>query len=302
VDDLAPLPPRKQLTALLRRVNEHFVFDPWQNNPQLNHNAETLARSRALGGCGAYALVEVTLVRALGLPARLVLTADADWLKRYQGDGLSLISGHTFVEVQVEGQWLLLDPTFFELYENYRPDHPFYPRKQVFVARGLDFHDLGLHSMTALQALYAHAAARAPLPWQEPDLALIFTLPVHPPTILTQAGQFFMAAQRYPEAQERLTRALGQEPDFPPALLARGQLYFLRRDYAAALTDLDRAIKAAPTDPSGYRWRAQTHAALGRMEAMCIDLDQACALGVCEDQEWARGKGFCWAGRRVRIK
>ncbi len=302
VDDLIPLPPTERLAALLSLVSEHFVFDPWQHNAQLSHDAQTLARDQALGGCGAYALVEVTLVRALGLPARLVLTADAEWIQRYRAGSLSLISGHTFIEVQVDGHWLLLDPTFFVFYGNYHPDHPFYPRQQLFVARGLDFHDLGLHTMDELQALYAQAAAKAPLPWQEPGLAPLFTLPLHAPTMLTRAGQFFMRHDRYPEALERLTKALNQEPEFAPALLARGQLAFLRHAYPPALTDLNHAIRLHPADPNGYRWRAQTLAALGRGEEMCVDLARACKLGECADQAWVRGKGFCRTGRRVRIK
>lgn len=302
VADLLPLPPQERLAAMLRLASERFVFDPWQNNTQLSHNADVLARGRALGGCGAYALVEVTLVRALGLPARLVVTADADWIQRYRVDGLSLISGHTYIEVWVEGRWLLLDPTYFELYGNYRPDRLFYPRHQVFVARGLDFHDLGLRSMPDLQTLYAQAASAAPIPWQDPGLSPLFTLPIHPPSILTRAAQFFMGQYRYPEATERLTKALNQEADFAPALLARGQLFFLRHDHSAALSDLDRAIRLLPSEPAGYRWRAQTLAALGRGDEMCADLARACALGECADQQWAMGKGFCRTGKRVRIK
>lgn len=116
------------MIALLRLVNERFVFDPWQPDAHLRQRADELIASPGVGGCGAYALVEVAMVRALGLPARLVLTADADWLRRYQADGLSVISGHAFVEVEeAAGRWLLLDPIFQVLYEHYRPGQPFYP-------------------------------------------------------------------------------------------------------------------------------------------------------------------------------
>ena len=302
VQDLTPLPPEERLTAMLRRVSERFVFDPWQNNAQLTLDAETLAKGGALGGCGAYALVEVALIRALGLPARLVLTAEEGWIKRFQEDGLSLISGHTFIEVLVEGRWLLVDPTFFVLYDNYQADRPCYPNRQLFVARGLDFHDMKLRTITDLQTLYANAAASAPLPWREPELSPLFSLELHPPTVLTQAGQFFIKEHRYTEAEERLNKALAHTPEFTPALLARGQLFFLRQEYAPALADLDRAIQTAPDDPTGYRWRAQASAALGQQESMCADLALACDLGHCAEWEQARGRDLCSTGAHVGLR
>jgi len=293
VDDLQSLPPRERLIALLHLVSERFVFDPWQADAHLTQRADALIAAPGLGGCGAYALVEVAMVRALGLPARLVLTADADWLTRYQADGLSVISGHAFIEVEEgEGRWLLLDPTFQVIYDHYRPGQPFYPGRQVFIARGLDFHDLAVHSLEDFHALYARAGARAPLPWQEPGVLPIFSLPIDPPTALTKAGQVFLNEGRLGEAEDRLSKAITQAPDTLAALQLRAQLFFQRRQYPEALADLDRAVALSPDEPSNYQWRAHTLGALGQTQAMCLDLKRACALGACEDQRWVEERRY----------
>ncbi|MEW6220612.1 MAG: transglutaminase domain-containing protein [Thermodesulfobacteriota bacterium] len=294
VRDLAPgAPAEERLAALLRRVTEIFAFDPWQNEAQLGATATELAGRRFLGGCGAYALVELGLIRAMGLPARLVLTADADWIVRYREAGLSMPSGHAFIEVWSQGRWLLLDPTFFILFDGHRPDRPFYPRRQVFVARGLDFWDLGLQDTALLLDLYEAASRVAPLPWQDPELSAIFTLAIDPPAILTAAAQRFLEERRFPEAEERLAKALRQDPAYRPALVLRGRLAFLRQDYAAALDDFEAVVTAAPREPDGYVWRAHAQDSLGRRDLMCRDLAQACLLGSCQGQTWAKAGRLC---------
>ncbi len=61
------------------------------------------------GDCSDHALLFVTLARALGIPARVVLGL------RYMGDDAQAFGPHEWCEVVLEGRWLPVDPTFAQL-------------------------------------------------------------------------------------------------------------------------------------------------------------------------------------------
>ncbi len=165
----------RTLQDAMRYVGENFVYDSWYNNDQFSQTAAALFEKKILGGCSDYALAELALFRALGIPARLVLTVDVDWIERYRRDGISIPIGHTFIEVVINREWILVDPTFFVVYQGYDPDDRWFPKRQMFLARTLDFWSIGLRSTEDYYGLHLQSARFNTSAYRDPQYRELLT-------------------------------------------------------------------------------------------------------------------------------
>lgn len=135
---------RERLFSAKAHLLSGFTYDPERNPAAFEISAEDLFSDRILGGCSDYALVEVTLYRAVGIPSRLVLTVNVDWMLQQPADPPALAEGHCFVEVYLENRWHLVDPTFRWLFSEYNPESSYFPHGEYLFKRGKDFWDMGI--------------------------------------------------------------------------------------------------------------------------------------------------------------
>jgi len=144
---------RERLYGAIDYIHENFTYDNWYSDKAFTLRADELFKSGILGGCSDYALVAVTLFRALEIPARVVLTANADWMRAHRKNKLLIFTGHVFVEAYLEDRWCLVDPTYRAVFLNYDPESPNYPRKERFCLRGRDYWELGITDVSKLQGV-----------------------------------------------------------------------------------------------------------------------------------------------------
>lgn len=161
---------RERLFKGMAYVWRRFAYDRGFNDKMFSRDSNELFTSNVLGGCSDFALAEAVFFRALGIPARLVITANIDWIEAYRFNEFSMTTGHTFVEVFLEDRWHLLDSTFRFLHSGYDPSSPFYPRKEFFCGRGADFWGLGIRDVDQLNVVmkecirkYADGSYREPV-------------------------------------------------------------------------------------------------------------------------------------------
>ena len=121
-----------------------FRYDRGLNDTMFINTAKDLFQKKILGGCADFALVELTVFRALGVPARMILTANCNWLKAYKQNPLSMPEGHSFIEVYLEDGWHLVDSTYRHIYSDYDSKNIFYPHEELFCDRGVDFWTMGI--------------------------------------------------------------------------------------------------------------------------------------------------------------
>ncbi|MFC1859892.1 transglutaminase family protein [Thermodesulfobacteriota bacterium] len=141
---------RERLYKAVEYFGKNFKYDNWYNDKAFSRTADMLFQNRLLGGCSDYALVQMTLFRALGIPARLVITANVDWMLAYQANDLLIFKGHVFVEVFLEDRWFLVDSVYLLLFNDYNPLLPCYPRREYFFARCRDYWDIGITDISKL--------------------------------------------------------------------------------------------------------------------------------------------------------
>jgi hypothetical protein len=132
---------------------------------------DQLLEERRLGGCNDHGLVFASVVRESGYPAVMVFTASIAWMELFQADEAEQYIGHVFVEVYLDGKWVLIDSTnghYVE--EDYDPANPVIPLKGAIAGsseevygfyvthKGIDQWDLGIHSRSDRYAMMDEAA------------------------------------------------------------------------------------------------------------------------------------------------
>lgn len=122
---------------------------------------DELLEKRKLGGCHDYGLLYAAVIRELGYPSVMVRTASINWIKKFQEgkEEAQLHVGHVFVEVFLQNEWILIDPTNGWYVNNgYKPANPVIPLKGRVAGpneevygfyvehKGLDIWDFGIYS------------------------------------------------------------------------------------------------------------------------------------------------------------
>ena len=89
---------------------------------------DELLAERRLGGCHDTGLVFAAIARELGYPAVMVRTVSIAWMGLYQANEHEGFVGHVFVEVFLDGQWILINSTGGHyVIDGYDPTNPVIP-------------------------------------------------------------------------------------------------------------------------------------------------------------------------------
>jgi transglutaminase-like putative cysteine protease len=143
---------RERLYKAVDYVWKNFSFNNWYSDKAFALTADELFRSRKLGGCSDFALVSAALFRSEGIPSRLVITANVDWMTAFQKNDLLITTGHVFIETYLEDKWHLVDPTNRLLFEGYDETQKCYPNGEYLCLRGTDYWDMGVTGVSDLNA------------------------------------------------------------------------------------------------------------------------------------------------------
>lgn len=144
---------RERMLKAVDYIWTQFSYDNRESHLSFTRTADELFQTRVLGGCSDFALVQSVLFRALGIPTRLVVTADVEWMKNYKTNKLYMTRGHVFIEVYLENRWYLVDTAYRSIYLDYKVFKRSYPRNMFFCFRGTDYWELGIKSIADVDRL-----------------------------------------------------------------------------------------------------------------------------------------------------
>lgn len=119
-------------------------------------------------GCTDFALAFAALARAKGIAAVIVDSAQVEWIER--GARLNQVSGHFFVEVQLGGEWYLVDSTSGEMYISYDRENWVLPNGYIAFTKALSVIDTGATEETH-NTLQRVAFWGKEVDYREPDYA-----------------------------------------------------------------------------------------------------------------------------------
>jgi len=160
---------REKMLKAVDYIWTEFSYDNREAHLSFTRTADELFQTRILGGCSDFALVQSVLFRALGIPARLVVVADVEWMEQYKTNKLYMTRGHVFIEVYLENRWYLVDTAYRSIYLDYKMFQRSYPRNLFFCFRGTDYWELGIQSIADVdRVLRAIALAYDPRQYRDP--------------------------------------------------------------------------------------------------------------------------------------
>lgn len=145
---------RERMLKAIDFVWDFFDYDNREAHLSFTRTADDLYQNQILGGCSDYALVQAALFRALGIPSRLVVAADVEWIVKYKTNKLYMTRGHVFIEVFLETDWYLVDTAYRTFYSDYQPAQRSYPRNLYYIFRGADYWELGIKSVSDVDRLF----------------------------------------------------------------------------------------------------------------------------------------------------
>lgn len=145
---------RERLYKAVDYVWANFKYDNWLNDRAFARSAGELFETRVLGGCSDFALAQVALFRALGVPSRMALTANTEWMAEFKENDLLITTGHVFIEAYLEDRWHLIDSTYRLLFEDYDPQGRSFPRNEYLFKRARDYWSLGITDVASLDRVY----------------------------------------------------------------------------------------------------------------------------------------------------
>ncbi len=106
-------------------------------------------------------------------------------------------------------------------------------------------------------------------------------------------GNVYAQLKKHSNALEDLNEAIRLRPDLADAYNNRGSVYFRMQDYKKSIKDFNEAVRLKPSFSFAYQNLGLAYLNRGDEDIACINLRQACLMGICNNLEWAKDKGFC---------
>ncbi len=128
---------RETIRKILSWMDSYLTYNPkvayeWRD-------FDDVAREKCYGGCADQGIVCGALLRAAGIPTVWVKTMDVPWIWDFKkGRAFESWSGHVFLEVYLDQQWVLLDPGAKLIYSEYSPEMRILPGNRFAYHKGSD--------------------------------------------------------------------------------------------------------------------------------------------------------------------
>ena len=106
-------------------------------------------------------------------------------------------------------------------------------------------------------------------------------------------GNVYSQLKRHSNALEDLNEAIRLRPDLTNAYNNRGSVYFRMQDYKKSIKDFNEAIRLKPSFSFAYQNLGLAYLKQDNEDIACINLRQACLMGICNNLAWAKDNGFC---------
>ena len=102
-------------------------------------NCDSVLGDRCYGGCADQAIICGALLKSTGIPVVWVKTMDVKWIWDFKlKRPFETWSGHVFLEVYLDGKWVLLDPGAEKIYTNYAFQSRLLPGERFAYHKGSD--------------------------------------------------------------------------------------------------------------------------------------------------------------------
>lgn len=128
---------RRTLANILRWMGARLSYDPDQAYQW--RNFDTIVSAQCYGGCADQAIACGALLQGAGIPTVWIKTMDVDWIWDFKMKRpFQTWSGHVFLEIYLDGRWVLLDPGAAKVYVDYSTKSRILPGNRFAYHKGID--------------------------------------------------------------------------------------------------------------------------------------------------------------------
>ena len=112
---------------------------------KFNRTSEELVTTKTWSGCSNVGTIIAPILRANGIPTIYLQSARLDWVSDLiqNTDKKNSIRGHIFLEIFIDGEWLLFDSTSGHIYLNYDFNNLSLPKDYYAYSKSLTGHEVG---------------------------------------------------------------------------------------------------------------------------------------------------------------
>ena len=114
---------RSEIESLMAYIKYHLKpseDENFKNKNKFRRTVSQIWKSGVVTGCADNALVFATMARQIGIPTTILETADKSFLEEFAKDSsVKAYRGHFFCECFYHEKWVLVDPTFNKVMEDY---------------------------------------------------------------------------------------------------------------------------------------------------------------------------------------
>lgn len=128
---------RDTIKNILQWMSSELTCDPkkayhWRN-------FDSVTKEHCYASCADEAIVCGALLKSAGIPTVWVKTMDVEWIWDFKKQRpFHSWSGHVFLEVYIEGKWMLLNPGSKTIYESYPTSSQILPGNRFAYHKGHD--------------------------------------------------------------------------------------------------------------------------------------------------------------------
>lgn len=138
------------IARLLLYIRRNFQQDKEHKIKKFVRTSEEIAESKIWSGCSDMGTLVAPILRENGIPTVYLQSARLDWINDLleNNNQKSLVRGHIFLEVLINDEWILLDPTMGCFYTNYNYRNLSLPGNYYVFSKSLNGHEVGCDSLS----------------------------------------------------------------------------------------------------------------------------------------------------------
>ena len=123
VYDKNTYPQANDIESLMRWIRAHIKSTndiELSRKLKFQRTAKEIWESGFSTGCTDWATIFVTFARQIGIPSTILHTAEKEFVEDVKnGKDINICRGHSFCECYFKDKWILVDPTFRRIENNY---------------------------------------------------------------------------------------------------------------------------------------------------------------------------------------
>ncbi len=137
------------LVYLYKLFKSNIMQDTENKVLKFVRTSEEIFKDKLWSGCSDIGTALAPILRLKGIPTIYVQSAHINWIKDVKENNVKAkhIIGHIFLELYLNNNWILFDPTNGYLYQNYNFNNRCLPHGYYIFSKSLNGHEIGCNSL-----------------------------------------------------------------------------------------------------------------------------------------------------------